>query len=175
MNHTEFFAALKQGNIGGCYLFEGEEEFTPKIKVSENMDKVTNPGNKIIYRIYDKKTGKIRADLICLEGETFNPEEDMVIFDPNATWKKTRLVGGTYTLRELLVPVFKKGICCYTSPSVMDIRELCFKEKNTLWDESLRLVNPQEVYVDLSQKLYDTKVKLLEEIGRSKTDNKKKK
>ncbi|MBQ6603092.1 MAG: nicotinate phosphoribosyltransferase [Eubacterium sp.] len=162
--------------FGGVYKMaaikkEGENEFTPKIKVSENMDKVTNPGNKIIYRIYDKKSGKIRADLICLEGETFDPAQDMLIFDPNATWKKTLIKGGTYTLRELLVPIFKKGICCYESPSVMDIQKLCFAEKNTLWDESLRLVNPQEVYVDLSQKLYDTKVRLLEEISRSKQEN----
>ena len=159
--------------FGGVYKMaairnKDEEEFTPKIKLSENVSKVTNPGNKTIYRIYDKETGKIRADLICLADEVFDPEEDLVIFSPNATWKRTRIKGGSYTLRELLVPVFKKGICCYTSPSVMEIRDICTNEKNTLWEESKRFVNPQEVYVDLSQKLYDMKTKLLEEMSMKK-------
>ncbi len=156
--------------FGGVYKMaairdQDEEEFTPKIKVSENMDKVTNPGNKTIYRIYSKATGKIRGDLICLADEVFDENEDIVLFDPNATWKRTRVYGGSYTLRELLVPVFKKGICCYSSPSVMEIRDICTKEKDTLWEESKRFVNPQEVYVDLSQKLYDMKKNLLEEIS----------
>ncbi len=154
--------------FGGVYKMAairdaGEEEFTPKIKRSENIEKITNPGNKTIWRIYDKATGKIRADLICLDGETFDESEDMVIFDPLETWKRTKIAGGTYTLRELLVPIFKNGICCYESPSVMEIREICTKEKMTLWEESMRLVNPQKVYVDLSRKLYDTKMALLEE------------
>ena len=96
-------------------------------------------------RIYDKATGKIRADLICLEDEVFNPEEDIIIFDPMATWKKTKLAGGSYILRELLVPVFQKGHCVYTSPSVMEIRDICQKELDTLWDETRRFTNPQEV------------------------------
>ena len=129
------------------------------------MEKVTNPGNKTVYRIYDKATGKIRADLICLADETFDTEKDMIIFDPMATWKKTKISGGTYTLRELLVPVFLKGECVYTSPSVMEIRDICAKEKKTLWSETMRLVNPQEVYVDLSDKLYAIKSRLLEEMG----------
>ncbi len=89
-----------------------------------------------------------------------------MIFDPNATWKRTLIQGGTYTLRELLVPVFKKGVCCYTSPAVMEIRALCEREKETLWEESKRFANPQEVYVDLSQRLYDMKKNLLEEMSR---------
>ena len=93
-----------------------DADFVPKIKLSENVEKVTNPGNKTIMRIYDKTTGKIRADLICLEDDDFNPDEDMILFDPMATWKKTKLTGGSYILRELLVPVFKKGECVYTSP-----------------------------------------------------------
>ena len=135
--------------------------------VTENIEKVTNPGNKTIQRIYDKTTGKIRADLICLEDETFDPSQDMIIFDPMATWKKTKIYGGTYTLRELLVPVFQKGRCVYTSPSVMEIRDICQKEMNTLWDETRRLVNPQEVYVDLSDKLYKIKTDLLEQMGQA--------
>ena len=100
-----------------------------------------NPGNKTIYRIYDKETGKIRADLICLADETFDESKDMIIFDPIETWKKTKIKGGTYTLRELLVPIFQKGACVYTSPSVMEIRDICTREKDTLWEESKRLVD----------------------------------
>ena len=134
--------------------------FTPKIKLSENTEKVTNPGNKEIYRIYDKETGKIRADLICLANETFDENEDMVLFDPNETWKRTRIVGGTYTMRKLLVPIFEEGKCVYTSPSVMEIQSICTQEKATLWDENMRFVNPSNVYVDLSDNLYDLKQKV---------------
>lgn len=158
--------------FGGVYKLAAiknaeDEDFVPKIKLSENVEKVTNPGNKTIYRIYDKKTGKIRADLICLANETFDPKEDMIIFDPMATWKKTKIAGGSYTLRELLVPVFQKGECVYTSPSVMEIRDICQKELNTLWDETRRFVNPQEVYVDLSDKLFKIKSDLLEQMGQA--------
>ena len=156
--------------FGGVYKMaairnKGDSDFTPKIKLSENSEKVTNPGNKTIYRIYDKKSGKIRADLICLADEIFDESRDMILFDPIETWKKTKLKGGTYTLRELLVPVFLKGGCVYTSPSVMEIRDICTREKETLWDESKRLVNPQKVYVDLSDRLYRTKAELLEEMS----------
>ena len=156
--------------FGGVYKLAAikngaEEEYVPKIKLSENTEKITNPGNKTIFRIYDKETGKIRADLICLAEETFDDSQDMIIFDPIETWKKTKIKGGTYTLRELLVPVFQKGLCVYTSPSVMEMRSICRKEQNTLWPETRRLVNPHEVYVDLSDKLYKVKSELLEEMS----------
>ncbi len=156
--------------FGGVYKLAAiknteDEEFIPKIKLSENSEKVTNPGNKTIFRIYDKETGKIRADLICLADETFDDQKDMIIFDPIETWKRTKIKGGTYTLRELLVPIFEKGRCVYTSPSVMEIRDICTTEKETLWDETLRLVNPHEVYVDLSDKLYRIKSDLLEKMS----------
>ena len=154
--------------FGGVYKLaaskpKGADEFTAKIKISENIEKITNPGNKTIYRIYDKETGMLRADLICFADETFNTEEELLLFDPNATWKKTLLPGGTYTMRELLVPIFQHGECKYESPSVKEIAEFCRQEKETLWDETKRLFNPHKVYVDLSQKLYDTKTKLLNE------------
>lgn len=158
--------------FGGVYKLaaikdKNDQDFVPKIKLSENVEKVTNPGNKTIYRIYDKTTGKIRADLICLANETFDPEKDMIIFDPMATWKKTKIAGGSYTLRELLVPVFQKGECVYTSPTVMEIKDICKKELDTLWDETRRFVNPQEVYVDLSDKLFKIKSELLEQMGQA--------
>ena len=168
---TKLITADDNPAFGGVYKLAAVKdadstEFTPKIKLSENTEKITNPGNKTIYRIYDRQTGKIRADLICLADETFDEKKDMIIFDPLETWKKTKIHANTYTLRELLVPVFKGGECVYTSPSVMEIRDICTKEKDTLWDETKRLVNPHEVYVDLSDKLYKIKSELLEKMGR---------
>ncbi len=162
--------------FGGVYKLAAlknawEDEFIPKIKLSENTEKVTNPCDKTIFRIYDIESGKIRADLICLAGEQFDESEDMILFDPIETWKKTRLKGGTYRLRELLVPIFQKGNCVYTSPSVMEIRDRCTREKETLWDESRRLVNPQTVYVDLSDNLYKIKTDLLEEMSMKALEN----
>ena len=133
-------------------------------KLSENTEKITNPGNKTVYRIYEKENGKLKADLICLVDDQLDESKDLTIFDPLETWKKTHLKGGTYTLRELMVPVFKNGECVYTSPSVMDIRKYCMEEQNTLWDETRRLVNPHEVYVDLSDRLYRMKTDLLNQM-----------
>ena len=155
--------------FGGVYKLAAIEnadgEFVPKIKLSENTEKVTNPGNKTIYRIYDKESGKIKADLICLADETFDPNEPMRLFDPNEPWKKTTLPGGSYTMKELLVPVIRDGKRVYTSPSVMEIRDICTKEKDTLWEENMRFVNPSKVYVDLSKKLYDLKTQLLDQMS----------
>ncbi|MCD8074427.1 MAG: nicotinate phosphoribosyltransferase [Lachnospiraceae bacterium] len=158
--------------FGGVYklaavLDPATGKFIPKIKLSENTDKITNPGNKKILRIYDKASGKIRADLICLADEEYDAAKDLIIFDPIETWKKTKIKGGTYTIRELLVPVFRSGTCVYTSPSVMEIRDYCTREKETLWPESRRLTNPHDVYVDLSDKLYAIKNELLEQMGRA--------
>jgi len=151
--------------FGGVYklaaIMDANGSFVPKIKLSENTEKVTNPGNKTIYRIYEKDSGKVKADLICLVEEQFDSNEPLLLFDPLEPWKKTRLAGGSYTMREIMAPVFQNGTCCYKSPSVMDIRAYCQEELNTLWDETKRLVNPHKVYVDLSQKLYDIKIDLL--------------
>ena len=157
-------------SFGGVYKLAAIQNedglFVPKIKLSENTEKVTNPGNKTIFRIYDKETGKIRADLICFVGEEFDTEEDLVIFDPIETWKKTRLLGGTYTMREILVPIFRNGECVYTSPSVKEIAAYCRQEKETLWEETKRLFNPHKVYVDLSDQLYAVKKELLSHLGK---------
>lgn len=166
---TNLITSKNCPSFGGVYKLAAikgaDGNFIPKIKLSENSEKVTNPGNKTIYRIYEKETGKIKADLICLVDEQFDEAQPMKLFDPVEPWKKTTLPGGTYTLRELMVPVFKDGECVYTSPKVMEIRDICQKELATLWDETRRLVNPHKVYVDLSKKLYDIKIKLLDEMG----------
>jgi len=157
-------------SFGGVYklaAIQGADgEFAPKIKISENTEKITNPGNKTIFRVYDKETGKIRADLICFADETFDTDQDLLLFDPNATWKRTRLPGGSYRMTEILKPIFINGECVYQSPSVMEIAAYCRQEKETLWDETKRLFFPHRVYVDLSQKLYDTKEKLLNEMSK---------
>ena len=136
--------------------------FIPKIKLSENEEKITNPGNKTTYRIYGKDSHKVIADIICLVGETFNEDEPLLLFDPVATWKKTLLAPGTYTMRELPVQVFKDGECVYHSPKVMDIQKYCKSELATLWEESLRLEYPHRVHVDLSKPLWDMKNGLLD-------------
>lgn len=166
---TNLITAKDNPAFGGVYKLAAIKDaggnFLPKIKLSENIEKVTNPGNKTFYRVYDKSTGKIKADLICLYDEVFDEKEDLKLFDPNAPWKKTRLPGGSYTLREMLVPVISGGRTIYQSPGVMEIRDICKKEKETIWDETKRFVNPQEIYVDLSQKLYDMKTELLNKMS----------
>ena len=156
-------------SFGGVYKLAAMQDetgtFIPKIKLSENTEKITNPGNKTIFRIYDKESGKIRADLICFADEKFDESKDLLIFDPIETWKKTKLKGGTYTMREMLVPVFIRGECVYQSPTVMEIAEYCKKEKETLWDETKRLFYPHKVYVDLSDKLYAVKKQLLDKMS----------
>ena len=158
-------------SFGGVYklaaLKEGDK-FVPKIKISENSEKITNPGNKTIFRLYDKETGKIRADLISFADEHIDPSQDLMLFDPIETWKKTLLRGGTFNVRELLVPIFKNGECVYDSPATMEIAEICKKEKDTLWDETKRLINPQKVWVDLSSQLYEVKKGLLDSMGNQK-------
>ena len=167
---TKLITADDNPAFGGVYKLAavkdaGSTEFTPKIKLSENTEKVTNPGNKTVYRLYSKSTGKIKADLICLADEVFDENEPMLLFDPLEPWKKTKLPAGSYTLRELMVPVFLNGECVYESPKVMDIQAYCKKELETLWPETRRLVNPHKVYVDLSAKLYDIKISLLDQMS----------
>ncbi len=154
-------------SFGGVYKLAAienkEGQLVPKIKISENSEKITNPGNKTIYRIYEKDTGKIKADLICFADEVLDESKDLLLFDPQDTWKKTKLPGGSYTIKEILVPVFRNGECIYQSPTVREIAAYCKEEKDTLWEETLRLFYPHQVYVDLSQKLYDEKQRLLGE------------
>lgn len=166
---THLITAKDCPSFGGVYKLAAikgpDGQFIPKIKLSENSEKVTNPGNKTIYRIYEKDSGKVKADLICLVDEKFDENENLSLFDPLEPWKKTKLKGGTYTMREMMVPVFINGECVYESPKVMDIREYCKQELETLWPETRRLVNPHKVYVDLSKKLYDIKIELLDRMG----------
>ncbi|MCR5675599.1 MAG: nicotinate phosphoribosyltransferase [Lachnospiraceae bacterium] len=161
---THLITARDNPSLGGVYKLAaimGEDGvFQPKIKLSENSEKVTNPGDKKIVRVYDED-GKIRADLICLTEEHYSEQEELSLFDPQEPWKKMVLKPGEFTLRELIVPIFENGKCVYTSPATMDIREYCLKEQDTLWEGTRRLFNPNQVHVDLSKKLYDMKMNLL--------------
>ena len=153
--------------FGGVYklvALETDGKLIPKIKISENVEKITNPGFKHVYRLYDKKTGKARGDVITLADEKVPELEEYEIFDPNAVWKRTKI--RDYYVRDLRVQLFDKGRCVYESPSVDEIKDYCQQQMETLWDETLRFENPQTYYVDLSQKLWDTKNQLLSEFAK---------
>lgn len=135
---------------------------TPKIKISENVSKITNPHFKKLYRIYESN-GKAIADQLCVYDETIDPSKPLTLFDPDFTWKKKTLTD--FTVRELQVPVFKNGELVYDKPSLQDIRSYCKQQIDTLWDEVLRFENPHNYYVDLSRKLWDIKHELLDNGG----------
>lgn len=168
---THLITAAGNPAFGGVYKLSAvrraDGSFEPKIKLSENTEKVTNPGSKKIYRVYEEPSHKIKADLICLEEEIFSADKRLLLFDPAETWKRTVMEPGEYSLREIMVPIFKNGECVYETPPVMEIRDYCLKEQDTLWEETRRMANPHQIYVDLSQKLYDTKMRLLDEMSRT--------
>lgn len=153
-------------SFGGIYKLAAEIDKAgnelPKIKISDNPEKVTNPGMKKMVRVYDKQTGKMIADIIALEHEHFDESKELVLYTEKARWKKIRLKANSYTLRELLVPIFKAGQLVYEVPKTMDIKAYSRKELDTLWEEYKRLVNPQIMQVVLSDELYALKEKMLE-------------
>lgn len=150
--------------LGGVYklvAIEKDGETIPKIKISENVQKITTPGNKKLYRFYDKSTGKALADLITFNNETIDPSAPYVLFDPNYTWKKKIVTD--FEAKELLKPIFVAGECVYEDRDVKEIKDYCAKQVDTLWEEVLRFENPHNYYVDLSQKLWEKKQQLIEE------------
>ncbi|WP_276911232.1 nicotinate phosphoribosyltransferase [Dubosiella newyorkensis] len=151
--------------FGGVYkmvaIKEGEE-WVPKIKISDNLEKVTNPGWKDLYRIYDRESQKAVADLMCLHQETIDPNQDLTIYHPMSKWKYKVFPAGSYEFKDLLIKVFEDGKQIYTSPSITQIRAYCLDQQETLWDELKRFAYPQEYYVDLSGSLFDLKQDLLE-------------
>ncbi len=167
---TRLITADGNPSLGGVYKMAAEEnaagEMIPKIKLSNNLEKITNPGIKQVLRIYDKETGYLRGDLITLDDEMFDEKNELTIFHPVNTWKHMTFAGGSYRLRKLLVPVFRGGECVYTSPSLMEIRDICAKEQETLYPETRRTMNPQDVPVDLSVKLWTLKNEMLHQYGK---------
>ena len=150
--------------FGGVYklvsVFDGGKEI-PKIKLSENVSKITIPGFKSLYRLYSNETGKAIADVITLHNETFDGVTEYELFDPQYTWKRQKVTN--FTARKLLVPIFENGKQVYTSPTLKDLKEYCKEEVNTLWDEVTRFENPHTYYVDLSQELWNIRDKMLQE------------
>ena len=149
--------------FGGVYKLaaveDGEGNIIPKIKVSENVDKITNPHFKKVYRIFDRKTGKAEADYITLYDEEVDETKPLELFDPEATWKRKTYTD--FTVKPLLVPIFQGGELVYDRPSLPEIQARCVRQVDTLWDEVKRFENPHNYYVDLSQKLWDIKQGLL--------------
>ena len=137
---------------------EHDGTIIPRIKISENVEKITTPHFKKIYRIYGND-GMAVADLICIHDEVLDPTKPLELFDPSATWKRKTMTN--YTAKELMVKVIENGELVYELPSLTEIREHCAKELDTLWDEVKRFANPHRYYVDLSQRLWDVKKDLI--------------
>ena len=154
--------------FGGVYKLcavEENGEIKPKIKISENVAKITNPHYKKLYRIFDNKTGKAEADLICVFDEKIDESKPLELFDPDYTWKRKTMTD--FTAKELQVPVFIKGKRVYNSPDIASIRSYCAEQLATIWDSVLRFENPHRYYVDLSEKLWNIKHSLLSEKGKN--------
>ena len=153
--------------FGGVYKLaaveDGQGNIIPKIKISANPDKITNPHFKKVYRLFDNETGKAFADLITLHDEAVDESQPLELFDPDATWKRSRVTN--FTAKELLAPIFLGGRRVYDSPPIAEMRAYCAGQIDLLWDEVKRFENPHNYYVDLSQKLWDIKQSLLEQKG----------
>ena len=172
----ERLITAKSDSVFGCVykLAATEDEdgnLTPKIKVSENVAKITNPSFKSLYRLYSKETGKAEADLITLHGETIDETQPLEIFDPHHTWKRRTFT--SFIARPLLVPIFEKGELVYDLPELDDIRDYCAREIASMWKEVLRFENPHNYYVDLSQDLWDLKQSLISKYIHGNKNSKK--
>ena len=158
--------------FGGVYKLvakeTGDGAIIPKIKISENPEKITNPHFKKLYRIFDNESGIAIADMLCVYDEEIDESQPLELFDPVETWKKK--IVKDYTAREMLVPIFESGVCVYEKPHIADIQSYCKGEVARLWDEVKRFENPHRYYVDLSHKLWDIKHSLLESRGGAKID-----
>lgn len=148
--------------FGGVYKLvatEKDGKYVPKIKLSENVEKITTPGYKKVYRLFSNETGNMVADLIALYDEEFDFTKPITLFDPVYTWKKKTFEN--YRVEEILKPIYEKGKLVYKTPTVMESKKYCAEQVGRLWDEVKRFENPQTYYVDLSQKLWDVKHSLL--------------
>lgn len=153
--------------FGGVYKIVAVEEdgvAVPRIKLSENVQKITTPCAKKLYRLFDKESGKALADVITLPEEKLEGLDEYELFDPNYTWKRKTV--NNFEAKPLLVQIFDKGECCYQSPDIKEIKAFCNSQLNTLWDEVKRFENPHTYYVDLSEKLWSEKKRLLDEYAR---------
>lgn len=165
----ERLITAKSDPVFGCvYKLAAIEDtlgnVVPKIKISENNEKITNPSYKKLYRIIDNKTGQALADYITLAHEKVDESEPLELFDPVSTWKKKTVTD--YTARPLHEAVFLNGECVYDLPDINEIKQYCAKEVDSLWDEVTRFENPHRYYVDLSHELWSLKRRMLENAGK---------
>ncbi len=161
---TKLITSSTCPSFGGVYKLSSYND-KPKIKISDNVEKITNPGDKRLLRIYDSASGKMIADLMVLADEKLDENEELELFDPRDTWKTTTLAPSSYKIREMHEQIFENGKCVYNSPNVNEIKNYCEQEKDALWEEYKRLVNPHIMKVNLSHELYDLKQDLLRENG----------
>ena len=148
--------------FGGVYKMVAVEEngeILPKIKISENVIKITTPYFKKVYRLYSRETGMAIADVLTTRDEIIDDSKPYEIFDPRNTWKRKIVTG--FTAKELQIPIFVNGECVYESPSLKEIKSYCKEQLLTIWDEVKRFENPHEYYVDMSQKLWNIRYDLL--------------
>lgn len=153
---TNLITAKDSPSLGGVFKLVGQYDdgkFVPKIKMSDNAEKISNPGLKNVLRVYDKKTGKMKADIIILEGESIDESKDLLLKSDKAPWRFRTIPAGTYRVQEMLIPIFKKGELVYKKPNLKDIMTYADEQIQTLWPEYLRLVNPEEMWVQRSSKL----------------------
>ena len=151
--------------FGGVYKLSGIEKdgvIEPKMKLSENVEKITNPGFKKLYRLFDKDSNRMIADVITIAHEDAPSGDDYVIFDPSFTWKRKRL--SNFVARDIREQIFKSGKCIYEKPDIDEIRNYCLSQISTLWDETLRFENPQSYYIDLSKELWELRTELIEKV-----------
>ena len=150
--------------FGGVYKLAAVEDdhgnIVPKIKISENVEKITNPHFKKVYRFFDKESGMALGDVLCVHDEVIDESKPYTLFDPIHTWKKKILTD--YIAKPLLVPIFENGKKVYSSPNIHEIRAYCQSQLDTLWEQIKRFEYPQTYYVDLSKKLWNVKNDLLE-------------
>lgn len=152
--------------FGGVYklvAIEKEGKIIPKIKISENTEKITNPGYKKVYRLFENETGKAIGDIIAFHDEIIDCTKDLTIYHQSNIWKFKTLEANTFTVEELQVPIFIDGKLVYEELSTKQVRDYSMKEKARLWDEIFRLEYPHDYYVDLTKRLLDYKIHMLEE------------
>ena len=153
---TNLITAKDSPSLGGVFKLVGQYadgKFVPKIKMSDNAEKISNPGLKNVLRVYDKKTGKMKADIIILEGESIDESKDLLLKSDKAPWRFRTIPAGTYRVQQMLIPIFKQGKLVYKKPNLKDIMTYADEQIQTLWPEYLRLVNPEEMWVQRSSKL----------------------
>ena len=161
---TNLITSKDSPSMGGVFKLVGQYEgdtFVPKIKLSDNAEKISNPGRKNVFRLYDKDTGKMKADIIALEGETISTDTAFHLVADSMPWRYRTVPAGSFTVRTMLEPIFRNGKLIYKKPTLSEICDYAEREIETLWPEYLRLINPEEMRVQRSAKLSELRQDVL--------------